>query len=171
MADNPVADTQGASTTPVTATRRYPAAPLVGVAAAVFNEQGAVLLVKRGRPPGAGNWGLPGGLLDLGEQLVDGARREVREECNVECEVMGLVAAFEPIQRDGEGRIEYHYVVLDYWARYLGGEAVAQDDAAAVAWVRMQELDGYRLRPDSRAVVEKAFVAWRTQDDSSQLLP
>ena len=149
------------ATEPVQVSRRYPPAPLAGVAAAVFHASGAVLLVQRGRPPRAGQWGLPGGLLDLGERLEDGVRREVWEECAVEIEIGGLVAAFEPIQRDKDGRIEYHYVVLDYWARHLAGTPVAQDDAAAVAWVAMDELDDYALADDTRSVVERAYGAWQ----------
>ena len=151
------------ATRPVTLNRRYPEAPLVGVAAVIFDRAGRVLLVKRGRPPRAGTWGLPGGLLDLGERLVDGVRREVREECGVEIEVGGLLAAFEPMQWDDEGRLEYHYVVLDYWARLVSGEAAASDDAAALAWVRREELDRYTLSADTRAVVEMGF-AWASQE-------
>ena len=145
-------------TEPVKLPRRYPPAPLVGVAAVVFNDAGAALLVQRGQPPRAGAWGLPGGLLDLGEKLVEGVRREVWEECAIEIEVCDLVAAFEPLQHDGEGRIEYHYVVLDYWARHLSGTPIAQDDAAAVAWATMEELGAYRLADDTRAVIEKAYA-------------
>ena len=147
---------------PVTLSRRYPAAPLVGVAAAVFDASGRVLLVQRGRPPAAGSWGLPGGLLDLGEKLAEGVRREVREECGIEIAVGSVVGVFEPLQFDDQGRIEYHYVVVDFWASRLSGEARAQDDAAAVAWVAMDELGLYRLNPDTRRVVEDAFVAWQT---------
>ena len=100
--------------------RRYPIAPLVGVAAAVFDAQGRVLLVQRGRPPRVGAWGLPGGLLDLGEKLAVGAAREVREECGVEIAVGGVAGVFEPITYDAAGRIEYHYVVVDFWASPRG---------------------------------------------------
>ena len=151
----------GALTKPITAQRRYPQAPLVGAAAAIFDAAGRVLLVRRGRPPRQGQWGLPGGLLDLGERLVDGARREVREECAIEVEIGGLVTTFEFVQRDDDGRIEYHYVVLDYWARHLSGQAVAQDDAAAVRWVSMPELDSLDVHVETRDVIEKAFALWR----------
>ena len=139
--------------------RRYPEAPLVGVAAVIFDADGRVLLVKRGRPPREGTWGLPGGLLDLGERLEDGVKREVREECGVEIEVGGLVAAFEPMQWDAAGRLEYHYVVLDYWARLASGEAAAHDDAAALVWLRRDELDAYALSAETRAVIEAAYAA------------
>lgn len=156
--------TQSEKTWPVTVARRYPAAPLVGVAAVVFDEEGRALLVKRGHPPREGAWGLPGGLLDLGERLVDGVRREVREECGVEIQVRDLVAAFEPIQRDETGRVEYHYVVLDYWATLVSGEAVAQDDAAAVAWAGPGEWAEYDLAADTLAVVEAAYGDWAAWD-------
>ncbi len=144
----------------VTLSRRYPAAPLVGTGVAVFDDAGRVLLVRRGRPPRAGSWGLPGGLLDLGERLVDGARREVREECGIDVAIGGLVAAFEPMEYDAEGRLEYHYVVLDYWARHVAGTPVAGDDAAAVAWVAMDDLPAYALRPETLSVVRQAHALW-----------
>ncbi|MCB0059544.1 MAG: NUDIX domain-containing protein, partial [Caldilineaceae bacterium] len=117
----PITAGDSGGTQPVTARRRYPEAPLVGVAAAFFNAAGEVLLAQRSRPPRAGSWGLPGGLLDLGETLEDGARREVSEECGVEVAIGGIAGVFEPIIRDEEGRLEYHYVVIDYWATWRGG--------------------------------------------------
>ena len=148
-------------TIPIAVRRRYPDAPLVGTAAVVLNERGQILLVQRGKPPRQGSWGLPGGLLDLGESLRDGARREVREECAVDVAVHDVIGVFEPIYRDAEGRIEYHYVVIDYWATYLSGEAAPGDDAMAVAWVDPAMMEGYDLLPDSRQMVEKGVMRWR----------
>ena len=148
-------------TYPVTTPRRYPLAPLVGVATALFRDNGDVLLVQRGRPPAQGQWGLPGGLLDLGETLRDGAVREVREECGIEIALGEIVGAFEPIEVDDEGRIEYHFVVIDFWARYLSGEPVAQDDAAAIAWVALGELGEYAMTEETRGVIKKAHEMWR----------
>ena len=165
-----MAETMKDTATPVTVRRRYPDAPLVGVAAAVFDDGGRVLLVKRGRPPRQGAWGLPGGLLDLGERLTDGARREVAEECAIEIDVMDMVAAFEPILRDGEGRVEYHYVVIDFWARHVAGEPTPQDDADAVAWASMAELSGYdSLAADTLDVIQQAHAAWRKSTAPSPL--
>jgi mutator protein MutT len=147
--------------------RRYPDAPLVGVAAAVFDDAGRVLLVQRGRPPRAGSWGLPGGLLEIGETLVAGVQREVREECGIEIAVGAVAGVFEPITHDAAGRVEYHYVVVDFWARWISGEAQAQDDAAAVAWVALDALDAYDLLPESRRVVEQAHIMWA--DASSRM--
>jgi len=140
--------------------RRYPDAPLVGVAAAVFDPQGRVLLVQRGRPPRAGTWGLPGGLLEVGETLVSGVQREVREECGVEIAVGDVAGVFEPITRDEAGRVEYHYVVIDFWASWISGEAQPHDDAVAVTWAPLDALELYHLHPDTRSVIERAHAMW-----------
>ena len=145
---------------PVTVSRRYPDAPMVGVAAVVVDEAGRCLLVKRGRPPLAGSWGVPGGLLDLGERLAAGAHREVLEETGIEADIRDVVGTFEPIQLDDQDRIEYHYVVIDFWARYVAGDARAEDDANDVAWVSMDELERYALTPETRTVVLAAYEAW-----------
>lgn len=140
--------------------REYPHAPLVGTAAAVFNDAGEVLLVQRGKPPNVGQWGLPGGLLDVGERLAMGAAREVMEECGVAVEIRDLVGVFEPIIRDGDGQVRYHYVVVDYWGRYLSGDLHPDDDAADARWVAVDELDRLEMYGESRAVVRRAYELW-----------
>jgi 8-oxo-dGTP diphosphatase len=147
-------------TAPVTLSRRYPGAPLVGVGVAIYNDQGQVILVQRGRPPSVGTWGLPGGLIDVGERLQAAAAREVMEELGINVAVQGMVTTFESIHHDDEGKVEYHYIVLEYWARYQGGEPVAQDDAAAFAWVNADQLDSYALTPQQRRVLEQTYAAW-----------
>jgi ADP-ribose pyrophosphatase YjhB (NUDIX family) len=146
---------------PTPVRRRYPDAPLVGVGVAVFDAAGRVLLVQRGRPPRAGHWGLPGGLLDVGEKLADGACRELREECAVEIKIGGVAGIFEPIIYDDRGQVEYHYVVIDFWASHIGGVPVAADDAAAVAWVSLEQLAQYEVLPDTYRVIVDGYAAWR----------
>ena len=146
--------------------RQYPQTPLVGAAAAVFDDAGRVLLVQRGRPPRAGSWGLPGGMLEVGARLAAAAAREGREECGVEIEVGGVAGVFEPITLDTAGHIEYHYVVVDFWASHTGGEAVAGDDAAAVAWVPLAEIDRFSLLPESLQVIQEAHALWQRAQPS-----
>ena len=144
----------------VTVHRRYPEAPMVGTAATIFDDAGRVLLVQRGHAPRKGSWGLPGGLLDLGERLEDGVRREVREECAIEINVGGLVTTFESLHWDDASRLEYHYIVIEYWATLCSGEAVAADDAAAVAWADPAALESYALHPDTLRVILEARALW-----------
>mgnify|MGYP001340317514 CR=1 FL=1 len=155
-------------TRPVTLSRRYPAAPLVGTAATVFDGAGRVLLVQRGHAPRKGQWSLPGGLLDLGERLEDGVRREVREECAIEIHVGGIVTTFESLYWDDDGGLEYHYVIIEYWATLLAGEAHAADDAAALAWGNIAELDNYALAPETLNVINLARELWMKANAADQ---
>lgn len=136
--------------------REYPEHPIVGVAAVVLRA-GQVLLVQRGREPARGLWGLPGGMLELGETVAEGVRREVWEECGVEIEVGPLVGVFEPMQRDDAGRLRYHYVVLDYLARYVGGELQAADDADDARWVSPAELEGLPMLVETREMIKRVL--------------
>ena len=143
--------------------REYPSHPRVGVAAVVLRDN-QVLLVQRGRDPGKGSWGLPGGMLELGETLADGARREVMEECGVEIEVGPLVAVFEPMQRDEDGRLRFHYVVVDYLARYVSGKPSAGDDADDARWIDLDALERLPMRKETGEVIWKAVeMAARNQ--------
>jgi ADP-ribose pyrophosphatase YjhB (NUDIX family) len=120
--------------------REYPDHPRVGVGAIVLHE-GRVLLVRRGRPPAAGKWSVPGGLLDLGETTAEAARREVREECGIDVRVEGLVGVLDRVIRDDAGRVRYHWVLVDYLARPASTELTVGDDAAEARWVALDEVD------------------------------
>lgn len=135
--------------------RLYPKRPMVGVGAVVWRD-GAVLLERRGQPPAQGSWSLPGGLVEVGERLEEAVRREVREECGIDVTVGPVLGVFEPILRDDDGRIRYHYVVVDYLATYAGGDAVVGDDAAELCWVAADELDVYPLLSAARDMIERA---------------
>lgn len=135
--------------------REYPSHPLVGVAAVVLH-QGKVLLAKRGREPAKGSWGLPGGLLELGETVAEGVRREVMEECGVVVEAGAVVGVFEPMQRDHQGRLRFHYVVIDLLAHYVAGEPRAADDVDDVRWVDLDGLEQFLMLPETHAIILKA---------------
>ncbi|HLT78256.1 MAG TPA: NUDIX hydrolase [Ferrovibrio sp.] len=135
--------------------REYPEQPLIGLGAIVWKD-GKVLMVQRGRPPRQGIWSLPGGLQLLGETVAEGIRREIREETGVEIELLGLVEVVDSVQRDAAGRVLYHYTIVDYAARWVSGEAVAGDDAAAVAWVDPAELHRLDTWNETLRVIEKS---------------
>jgi 8-oxo-dGTP diphosphatase len=138
--------------------REFPTAPLVGVGAIVV-DNGRVLLVCRGREPMKGHWTLPGGVLELGESLVDGVKREIVEETGLEVEPIELVEVLDRIHRDGE-RVRYHYVIADYLCRVTGGELRAASDADAVRWVERAQWNSHSaLKLDSITVrvVEKGW--------------
>jgi ADP-ribose pyrophosphatase YjhB (NUDIX family) len=138
--------------------REYPAAPLVGVGAIVF-EGDRVLLVQRGRPPGIGKWSIPGGLVHVGEPVETAVRREVAEECGLDVRLHGLVGFVERILPDGAGRIQYHYVLLDFLATPEEGtadRACAGSDARAVRWAGLDELPTLDLTDGLEAMIRRA---------------
>ena len=116
-----------------------------------------MLLVERAREPLKGWWSLPGGVLETGERLRDGICREVLEETGLVVEPLSVVEIFERILRDAEGRVEYHYVLIDYLCRLTGGALCAADDACNAAWVPRADLTRYRITEGSLPVIEKAF--------------
>jgi 8-oxo-dGTP diphosphatase len=122
--------------------REYPDYPRVGVGAVVLS-RGRVLLVRRGKAPAEGRWSLPGGLVEVGETSVDAARREVEEECGIKVRITGLAGVLDRITRDAEGRVRYHWLLVDYLALPESDDdtITAGDDAAEVRWVPMDEVD------------------------------
>ena len=136
--------------------RRYPSRPMVGVGAIIL-ERDRVLMAQRGKQPLKGWWSLPGGLLEIGEALTDGLRREVREETGLEVRPLGVLEVFERIMRDAAGAPEYHYVLIDYICRTAGGTLRAGDDVCAVEWVRRRDMARLPITEGTPAVIEKAF--------------
>ena len=139
------------------ADRRYPSRPFLGVGALIF-EDGRILLVERGKEPLKGYWSLPGGIVEAGEKLEEGIRREVAEETGLDVEPYFMFEIFERIIPDAEGKPEYHYVLIDYLCRRLSGEPVAASDVSGVAWVSQRELGDYRLTEGTLGVIERAFA-------------
>lgn len=121
--------------------RSYPAAPVPAVGALVVHD-GAVLLVRRGRAPSRGVWAVPGGRVELGETLAEATEREVREETGVRVRAGEPVWSFDSVVRDEEGRVAFHYVIVDLLADYVAGEPRARDDALEARWARPEELSG-----------------------------
>jgi 8-oxo-dGTP diphosphatase len=140
--------------------REYPEAPIVGVGAVVI-DQGRVLLVRRGHPPLQGEWSLPGGALELGETLQQGVVREILEETGLVVLPLGIVEILDRITLNEElGRVQCHYVLIDFACRVTGGTLSSGSDADEARWVEQDALGEYRLAPVTVRVIEKALLAF-----------
>lgn len=135
--------------------REYPERPIVAVGLVVWRGP-QVLLVQRGRPPRLGQWSLPGGAQELGEHVEDTARREIGEEAGIEIGPLHLIEVVDSIQRDGDGRILYHYTLVDFTAEWLAGEARAGSDVVALRWVEPAALGNYSLWSETRRIIDRA---------------
>jgi 8-oxo-dGTP diphosphatase len=136
--------------------RHYPDQPLVGVGAVVFKGD-EVLLVRRGQEPARGSWSLPGGLVELGESLGAAMVRELAEETGLSVTLLGIAAVAERIFPDGDGRIAYHYVLVDYLCDYLWGELRPGSDITAARFVSLDELPEFDLAPFTADVIRRAW--------------
>lgn len=138
--------------------RDYPELPIIGVGGVIVHRD-RVLLVCRATEPLKGEWSIPGGMLELGEKLRDGVRREVLEETGVHVEPGDVLDVFDSIFQDEQGRTQYHYVLIDYLCRFVSGEAKAGSDVSAVRWVQERELAAMSLRDTIEQVVRKGLRA------------
>jgi 8-oxo-dGTP diphosphatase len=137
--------------------RRYPARPLLGVGALIFDGD-AILLIERGQEPLMGYWTLPGGLVEPGERLEAAVGREILEETGLIVEPSVVVEVFQRIMLDADGKCEYHYVIVDYLCHATGGTLCAASDVAAAAWVRRDQFKDYKLSPGTLPVIEKGYL-------------
>jgi len=147
--------------------REYPQQPLVGVGAVIV-EDGRVLLIKRGKAPLLGEWSIPGGMLELGETLRQGAEREALEETGLTVRATELLGVFDRIVPDsivpdaakpGEmKRLLYHYVLIDFLCQRISGDALAAGDAADAGWFSAEEVAGLQLATETARVVRLGFT-------------
>jgi 8-oxo-dGTP diphosphatase len=135
--------------------REFPELPLVGVGAIII-EDSRVLLVKRAHPPLQAQWSIPGGVLEVGELIREAAVREAREETGLIVEPADLLGVYDRVLR-AEGRVQYHYVLIDFLCRRVGGDLQAADDAAEVRWFTREELPPLKLAHDTQDVIQKGF--------------
>jgi len=126
--------------------RLYPRRPLIGVGV-LIRDGDRYLLVRRAAEPDAGLWSIPGGLVELGEGVEEAAVREALEETGLEVEIKELLGVVDKIERDEEGRIRFHFVIIDYLAEARGGTLRPSSDALDARWVRVEDLPRYRLSP------------------------
>jgi ADP-ribose pyrophosphatase YjhB (NUDIX family) len=154
---------------PKNSSRRFPAHPLLGVGGIVFASDNRILLVERGKPPLEGLWSLPGGLVETGERLEDAVAREVFEETCLRVEAESIATVFERIIPCPIGlpnptgwpeptcRPEYHYVLVDFYCKVLGGELCAGDDSRRTAWFDLSALAGLPMTAGTREVIEACY--------------
>lgn len=136
--------------------RKYPDAPLVGVGAVAIRD-GKILVVKRAFEPGAGKWSIPGGLVEVGEKLSEACIREMKEETGIDIQVLELINVFDMIDRDASGKVQYHYVLIDFLAKPVGGVEMPNPEVTDMKWVTHQEAIALDLTRTARRALEELF--------------
>jgi 8-oxo-dGTP diphosphatase len=136
--------------------RSYPERPFLGVSAAIVRD-GKFLVVRRARPPADGLFSLPGGVVELGERLTEAVVREVAEETRMSIEPLALVGYRETIVRDGDDRVERHFVILCFAARWRAGEPDLNEELSEARWIEPAELAGLPTTPGLAEIVAAAF--------------
>jgi 8-oxo-dGTP diphosphatase len=136
--------------------REYPTQPIVGVGAVIVQD-GKLVLVRRGVEPDKGKWSIPGGGVELGETVRDTAVREAKEECGLDIELVGdrPMDALDKMVPDEKGRLQYHYVLLQFLARPKGGTLKPTSDATEARWVPIEEVEKYDLTNSLRLFLKK----------------
>jgi len=124
--------------------RFYPDQPVVGIGVVIIKD-GKIALIKRGNEPARGKWTVPGGLVELGENLETAVIREAKEETLLDVERPELIGVVDQMEKDSEGKYRYHYVILDYLVHVEGGEIGAASDAEELHWVPFDEVEKYDL--------------------------
>jgi len=137
--------------------REYPEFPIASVGVIVV-ERGKVLLVQRGKEPSRGRWTIPGGVVELGETVHEAAKRELMEECGIEVEIGRLIAAFDSIVRDADGRVRFHYVILDMLGARTGGEVRAGGDVMDARWVGVDDLQSLDVLPGAANLARQVLA-------------
>ncbi|WP_131194193.1 NUDIX hydrolase [Lichenihabitans psoromatis] len=148
---------------PLDPSRSYPARPIIAASVAVFRN-GRVLLGERVKPPGAGSYSLPGGLVELGETLEEAALRELTEETGVTAQITGFNGHVEVLARDNLGRVERHFVVASFIGEWVSGEGIASDETRTIVWANLADLETLPLTPGLKPLLEQAIASRHAGD-------
>jgi 8-oxo-dGTP diphosphatase len=135
--------------------RTYPTRPFLAVSAAIFRD-GKVLVVRRARKPALNLYTMPGGVVEAGEALAEAAAREVREETALEIEVLALAGHREAVMRDAQGRVERHFVIMCFAARWISGEPALNEELDDARWLAPSEIAGLRTTDGLAEIVASA---------------
>lgn len=144
--------------------REYPDRPICGVGVVCLKDD-QVLLIKRSKPPITWEWSIPGGGQELGETTREAALRELHEETGIEARLIGLIDVIDTVREDDDGKVRFHYTLVDFAAVWVAGEPVAGDDAADARWVRLAEIEDHGLWSETVRVIREA-ERLREEDDS-----
>jgi len=134
--------------------KEYPKHPMIGVGAIII-QNGKILIVRRGSEPGKGKWSVPGGLVELGETVEQTVVREVKEECGLDVEVDELIDVVDSMTFDENGKLKYHFVILDFFVKIKGGELRPGNDAKGALWVPLEEVEKYDLTKTFREFLKR----------------
>lgn len=135
--------------------REYPAYPICGVGIVCFKGD-HVLLVKRAKPPITWQWSIPGGRQELGETTREAGLRELLEETGIEARLIGLIDVIDTVREDADGRVQFHYTLVDFAAEWVSGEPVADDDVSDAVWVPLAEIEQHGLWEETVRVIREA---------------
>lgn len=136
--------------------REYPETPLVGVGAVIVRD-GKILLVRRAFEPGAGKWSVPGGLVELGEKLSEACEREAEEETGLKIKTLELINVFDMIDKDEQGRPRYHYVLVEFLAKPVGGSERPSHEVTEMRWVTREESKGLEMTKTAQRAIDELF--------------
>ena len=140
--------------------REYPKRPIVGLGAVIVGPKG-VVLIKRGKPPRMGAWSLPGGAQDLGETVKEGLIREVKEETGLDVQVLEIIDVVDSINRDPNGRLQYHYTLIYACVIVTGGTLKADSDAMDAKWFSRYEITELKLWSETSRIIDGAIAIYQ----------
>ncbi|MCH8125268.1 NUDIX hydrolase [candidate division KSB1 bacterium] len=138
-------------------TRAYPERPFVAVSAAIFNNSNEILIIKRAKEPGKGLWSIPGGIVKTGETLVEALQREISEECGIRVENHKFNAVYDRILYDKSGKVNYHYIIINYICNTKSNKIVPASDADDYSWLKSDELDRFKYTNGLKQYLKNLF--------------
>jgi mutator protein MutT len=144
--------------------REYPTQPIVAVAGVVFNTKDEVLLVRRGKEPGKGSWGIPGGAVELGERMKDAVKRELMEETGVTVDPIELITIVDRVYPDDDGRVRFHYIIVEYLCQAADVTPMASDDVDRALWVSPEAAEEYPLPAITHEVIRKGWTMFKAKN-------
>ena len=137
--------------------REYPTLPMVGVGVLIQDED-RYLMIKRAANPDKGLWSVPGGIVELGEKVVETAKREALEETGLTVEIVKRLGVVDKIEYDNDNKILYHFIIIQFLAIPIGGQLKPMDDALEATWINGNKLNEYQLTKSLESFLKQIGV-------------